>query len=86
MSDVIVTFKVMPTGVDVDLDKLENEINNSVSAKRMSREPIAFGLVAINVTVLVEDEGGQLESVENKLKEIDGVGGIEVTEITRAFG
>ncbi len=86
MSDVIVTFKVMPTGVDVDLDKLENEINNSVSAKRMSREPIAFGLVAINVTVLVEDEGGQLESAENKLKEIDGVGGIEVTEITRAFG
>lgn len=86
MPDVIVTFKVMPTGVDVDLDKLENEINNSVSAKKMSREPIAFGLVAINVTVLVKDEGGQLESVENKLKEIDGIGGIEVTEITRAFG
>jgi len=85
MSQVIVTFKVMPTGTDVDLDKLENDIKSFVDSKRINREPIAFGLVALNVTVLVEDAGGQLDAVENKLGEIEGVGNIEVTEITRAL-
>ncbi len=85
MSQVIVTFKVMPTGTDVDLDKLENDIKSFVDSKRINREPIAFGLVALNVTVLVEDAGGQLDAVENKLREIEGVGNIEVTEITRAL-
>ena len=85
MSQVIVTFRVMPTGTDVDLDKLENDIRSFVDSKRINREPIAFGLVALNVTVLVEDAGGQLEAVENKLGKIKGVGNIEVTEITRAL-
>ena len=85
MSQVIVTFKVMPIGTDTDLDKLENEIKASVNPERINREPIAFGLVALNVTVLVEDAGGQLESVENKLKAISDVSGIEVTEITRTL-
>ena len=85
MSRVIVTFKVMPTGTDVDLDKLEKEIRASINPERVNREPIAFGLVALNVTVLVEDESGQLEPVENKLKSISDVGGVEVTEITRTL-
>ena len=85
MAQVIVTFKVMPTGIEVDLDKLEKELKVASHSERINREPIAFGLVAINVTVLVEDEGGRLESMENKLKAVDGVGSIEVTEITRAL-
>jgi len=85
MAQVIVTFKVMPTGTDVDLDKLEKDVRTSVNPERINREPIAFGLVALNVTVLVEDASGQLESVENKLKAINGVSEVEVTEITRTL-
>ena len=85
MAQVIVTFKVMPTGTEIDLDKLEKEIKASVNPDRIKREPIAFGLVALNVTILVEDAGGQLESVENKLKAINDVGGVEVTEVTRSL-
>ncbi len=85
MSQVIVTFKVMPTGVDVDLENLESKIKSSVNPERINREPIAFGLVALNVTVLVEDEGGQVDAVETKLRGIDEVGGVEVTEVTRTL-
>lgn len=85
MSRVIVTFKVMPTGTDVDIDKLEKEIKASINPERVNREPIAFGLVALNVTTLVEDAGGQVDSVENKLKAINGVSEVEVTEITRTL-
>ena len=85
MAQVIIIFKVMPTGINVDLDKLEKEIKASVNPERVNREPIAFGLVALNVTALVEDAGGEVDSVENKLKAINGVGEVEVTEITRTL-
>ncbi|MBI2084069.1 MAG: elongation factor 1-beta [Candidatus Aenigmarchaeota archaeon] len=85
MTDVIVTFKIMPTGVDVNLDKLEKDVVREIKPQRTEREPIAFGLIAVNVTVLVPDEEGQLEKVENKLRELEGVEGVEVTEITRSI-
>lgn len=85
MAQVIVTFRVMPTGIDTDLDNLGKEIKAAVNPERVNKEPIAFGLVALNVTVLVEDAGGQLESVENKLKAINGVSEVDVTEITRTL-
>ncbi len=85
MAQVIVTFKVMPNETEVDLDKLEKEIKQAVNPERIGREPIAFGLVALNVTKLVEDAGGQLDAIENKLHEIEGIGGVEVTEITRTL-
>ena len=75
----------MPTSIEVDLDKLEKEIKASVNPERINREPIAFGLVALNVTVFVEDAGGQLEVVEKELSSIENVGGVEVVEITRTL-
>jgi len=85
MSQVIVTFKVMPADTNVNLDNLEKEIKALINPERISREPIAFGLVALNIIVFVEDEGGQLEAVENKLNSIKGVNGFEVTGITRTL-
>lgn len=83
--DVIVTFKVMPTSVDVDLDKVEKELNAAISPQRIVREPIAFGLVALNVTTFVEDSGGQVEKLEEKIRAIEGVADVEVTEVTRSL-
>jgi len=85
MADVIVTFKIMPKDADTDLDKLEEKIKAIVKPERIQREPIAFGLVAINVTKLIPDAGGELETIENKIKSIEGVGQIEVTETTRSL-
>lgn len=85
MAQVIVTFRVMPSGTEVDLDTLENEIKSSVGSTKIVREPVAFGLVALNVTVLVEDEGGKLEIAENKLRSIKDVSDVEVTEMSRAL-
>lgn len=85
MAQVIVTFKVMPKEANIDLDKLENQIKLVVNPDRLQREPIAFGLVSLNVTKLVEDAEGQLEAVEKKLRAIDSVGEVEVTEITRTL-
>lgn len=85
MAQVIVGFKVLPKEVEVDLDKLEERIRKEINPQKVSREPIAFGLVAINIVVFVEDAEGTLDAVENKLRAIEDVGEIEVTGMTRSL-
>ncbi|MFH0711174.1 MAG: elongation factor 1-beta [Candidatus Aenigmatarchaeota archaeon] len=86
MGEVIVTFKVMPKGVEVNLDELENKIKALISPQRTERHPIAFGIVAIHVIKLVPDEGGGLvDKLEEQLKAIPEVEGVEVIEVTRSL-
>ncbi len=85
MAEVMATFKVMPTGTDVDLDKLEADVQTAIKADRINREPIAFGLVALKVIKIIPDAGGVIDEIENKLKNIDGVGSVEVTDLTRTL-
>jgi translation elongation factor aEF-1 beta len=85
MADVIIGFKVMPKSIDVNLDVLEAEIKKAINPNRMHREPIAFGLVALHVTLLIKDESGTLENVEKKLRAIENVGEVEVTGMTRSL-
>ena len=85
MGEVIVTFRVMPEGVDVNLDELEKEIKEKVVPQKIERLPIAFGLTALKVVKLVPEESGKLEEVENTLKSLPGVSGVEVLEVTRSL-
>lgn len=85
MAEVIATFKVMPTGVDVDLDALEAKIKDIIRADQIKREPIAFGLVALNVIKIIPDAGGEVDAIEQKLRKIAGVSEVEVTDLTRTI-
>ena len=85
MAKVIVALKIMPKDVNVDLDTLENTIKSEINPEKIEREPIAFGLTALKVTKFVEDAGGQVELLENKLKNIEGIGNVEVVELTRSL-
>lgn len=85
MAQVIVTFRVMPKSVEVSLDELENKIKSVVNPERIQREPIAFGLVALNVIKIVPDAGGETDALETNLKSIDGVGEVEVTQVSRSL-
>ncbi|HKZ45717.1 MAG TPA: elongation factor 1-beta [archaeon] len=82
---MIVTFKIMPKGVEVNLDNLEEQVKSIIKPERIQREPVAFGIVALNATKLIPEVEGELEKVENKIKSIDGVGGVEITEISRSL-
>jgi len=85
MGKVIVTFRIMPKDIEVDLEELEERVRKEIGPERMEREPIAFGLVAIKATKLVEEESGELEREENKIRGIEGVGEVEIVEITRSI-
>jgi elongation factor 1-beta len=84
MAQVIVLLRVMPEDVNVDIQSLKKEILSKIKAN-IQEVPIAFGLIALNVTTIVEDKEGEVEKIEKALKEIKGVGEIEVLEVTRTL-
>ena len=87
MGEVLATIKVMPESPEVDLEKMKVDIQASIPEgtefHKIEEEPIAFGLVALNVMVIVEDQEGGTEEVEANLAKINGVNSIEVTGIGR---
>lgn len=85
MSGVIVTFKVLPQDISIDINFLEKRIAEEIKPQSISKEPIAFGLVAIKFTKLIPESSGELEKMEKRIKSIEGVGEVEITEISRSL-
>jgi elongation factor 1-beta len=88
MGEVAITFKVMPDGAETDIEVLKKKIDEematqSVKLQGVGEKPIAFGLKALIVKVVVEDKEGLLDTIENALQGIDGVQSIETLEMGR---
>jgi elongation factor 1-beta len=84
MSKVLLTLKVMPEDVNVDIKNLKSDILSKIEAN-IQEVPIAFGLSALHVSLLIEDKEGEVEKVERILRGIKGVGEIEVIEVARTL-
>ncbi len=86
MGDVLITYKIMPSGVDVDLEDLKKKVEEKLAGiaqiNDFSEEPIAFGLKALVVRVIVKDEGGISDRIEEILQGIENVQGVVVNEVT----
>jgi len=84
MGKVAVTFRIMPEGVEVDLEGVQSQVRASLggSLKKLEVKPVAFGLKAVEVIVVVDDKAGEMERLEEALRGIPGVGGVETTEVT----
>ena len=85
MANVMITIRVMPSDSNVDIEKLVDQIKEKTGAEKIEKEPIAFGLVALKVTTLLEDKEGEVEKLENTLKSIEGIGEIETINISRTY-
>ncbi len=87
MGEVVTTIKIMPESPDVDLEKIKEDIKASIPEgaefHKIEEEPIAFGLVALNVMVVTQDAEGGTEKVEENLTKIEGVSNIEVIDTRR---
>lgn len=85
MSEVIVYFRVLPADSESDLSSIETKIREKVRLNAVEKEPLAFGLFALKVTAVVEDEEGGTDRVEEYIRSIEGVGEVEITGISRAL-
>lgn len=85
MAEVLVTLKVMPEDAGTDLGSMESEIKKLREARfnGVEKEPIAFGLVALKPSFVMDDAEGATEKLEEALRHVKGVGGVEVIQVTR---
>ncbi len=87
MGEVVATIKLMPESPDVDIAKIKVDIEKSIPEEaelhKIEEEPIAFGLIALNVMVVVGDIEGGTEKVEEALSKIDNVSSVEVVDVRR---
>ncbi|MFT4944825.1 MAG: elongation factor 1-beta [Halovenus sp.] len=87
MGKVAASIKVMPNSPDIDLDglqeRLEQALPEGARINGFEREDVAFGLVALLPTVIVPDESGGTEAVEEAFAGLDDVESVSVENVGR---
>ncbi len=87
MGKVAAGIKVMPESPELDLevleDRLEAALPEGAKINGIDREDVAFGLVALFPTVIVPDDAGGTEAVEEAFRSVDGVESVSVEQVGR---
>jgi len=80
MGMVAAEFKIMPESPEVDLEGIKAEISKMMKVQDSKIEPIAFGLNALKILIIVPDK--EMEDIEGKLRTIKGVSEVEAGSAT----
>lgn len=92
MARVVVTLKIMPESVDVDLDALTEQIKVMIydfageTDLKTELEPIAFGLQAIKLIFVIDESLGDTEDLEHNIEQLEEVQSVSVVDVRRAVG
>lgn len=86
MGDVMLVYRIMPEDPDADLEEIKKKVENIAedygSYKGSNEEKVAFGLMAVISSVVIPDEGGIVDEMEEELRGIDGIQSVEAVDIT----
>ena len=91
MANVIITLKIMPDSPDVNLEKLEEDVQHMIKEfagdiGKSEKEPVGFGLTALKIIFVMSEDLGSTDDLEEKIKELKDVGNAEVIDVRRAVG
>ncbi|AIC14529.1 elongation factor 1-beta [Nitrososphaera viennensis] len=88
MARLVARIKVLPADADINIDSivegLKGSIPQGMELKGHAKEPIAFGLNAVVGDFMLDDAEGQMDKLEDAIRGVQGVGEIEVMNISRA--
>jgi elongation factor 1-beta len=82
----------MPESPDADLKKIEEHALKLITEfsderqKKVTIEPVAFGLKSVNITFLMDEAKGDTEPLEKKISEIPQVNSVDLIDIRRIIG
>ncbi len=90
MATAIITFKIMPVDPSIDLAAVEGTAKELIAKAggelgKVEIEPVAFGLNAIKLYVVIDEKLGG-DDIETALKGIQGVNSCEIIDFRRALG
>ena len=87
MARVVMTIKIMPDGIDIDLDNLLEQIKDAIpegtDVGAVETQPIAFGLKAIRMNLARDESMGGTDDIEEAISAIEGVSQVEVERVSR---
>jgi elongation factor 1-beta len=87
MANVLALIKVMPKSVDTNLEKLQTAISKKlppkVTIKKVETEEIAFGLKALKLSLILPDDAGGTDIVEESIRKVSGVSDVQVEFCSR---
>jgi elongation factor 1-beta len=85
VGEVGLQYRILPVGLDVDLKKLKDEIGKVLPAgaflKASEERPVAFGLKALHVLIVLDDKKGGVELVETAIAGVPDVQSVEIVEM-----
>ena len=85
MGEVGLQYRILPEGLEVDLDKLLVDIKKALplgaNIRASEQRPVACGLRALHVLIVMDDKKGGSEIVEDALGKVPGVQSVEMIEI-----
>jgi elongation factor 1-beta len=87
MGDVLIFFQAAPEGLETDLDKMK--VGLEAAAKKhgklpgpIEEKPLAFGLKALVVKVIIPDKAGLMDALEADLRAVEGVSNVETLDMS----
>ncbi len=87
MGKIVIAYKIFPSESTVDLELLKEKIKKQLSGiaavQRFVEEPIAFGLCALKVNMVLPEKEGILDKTEKLMTDIEEVGQIQTLGMTR---
>lgn len=87
MTLLVARIRILPAEADSDLEDVVQHLksinSDGIQMVAHAKEPIAFGLEGIVGDFVMEDQAGQMDRLEEFIRNTDGVGEIEVINISR---
>ncbi|MBM3200064.1 elongation factor 1-beta [Candidatus Woesearchaeota archaeon] len=91
MAKVMVSMRIMPESVEINLKDLEKKVKEEISkfggdVVNVSVSPIAFGLNALDIEFFMDEKLGGTDPLEEKIAGIEGVVNASTTSVRRVVG
>ena len=87
MGKIVIAYKILPSESTVDLEalkvKIKEKLEGVAAVQKFAEEPIAFGLCALKVNMVLPEKDGIMDETEKILNGIEEVGQLQVLGMTR---